>query len=148
MVDLEETLLGLFTEVAIVEHLTTTRVSRNFMSGLEAGHFGIINYFVRNHQSPDSVGGIAWAFQQDESITRQRVDALVGRGYLTLVADASATEEQYFVTLAGRQAREDQLARMAPDFKQLVAEIPVEKLQIAHEVLHEIRLTLDNLPDR
>ena len=52
------------------------------------------------------------------------------------------------VTEAGRAAQEEQLNRMGPDFEQLVAEILAEDLQTAHRVLHEIRLVMDNLPDR
>ena len=61
MVDMQETLLGLFTEVAIVEHLSRTRFQNGFTGKLEAGHFGILNYFLRTNRPPDSVSGIAFA---------------------------------------------------------------------------------------
>jgi DNA-binding MarR family transcriptional regulator len=148
MPDLRETLLGLFTEVAIVEHLVRTRIERTFPDGLEAAHFGIINYFIRNRPTPDSVAGIAWAFQEDEERVAAQVEQLEKLGYVSVVPGIRATDAMVFVTDAGRAAQATELDRMGPDFEQLVAEIPFEELQITNRVLHDIRLVLDNLPDR
>ncbi len=148
MPDLRETLLGLFTEVAIVEHLVRTRIERTFPDGLEAAHFGIINYFIRNRPTPDSVAGIAWAFQEDETRVAIQVTELATLGYVSLVPGLKPSDTMVFVTDAGRAAQSAELDRMGPDFEQLVAEIPFEELRITNRVLHDIRLVLDNLPDR
>ena len=148
MVDLRETLVGFFTEISIIEHLARTRVERNFSADLKAGHFGILNYFMRNHPGPDSVAGIAWAFQEDEARICEQVRTLEALGYVSVVPGIREIDSMVDVTEAGRAAQEEQLNRMGPDFEQLVAEIPAEDLQTAHRVLHEIRLVMDNLPDR
>lgn len=148
MPDLRETLVGLFTETAIVEHLVRTRVERTFPDGLEAAHFGIINYFIRNHQGPDSVAGLAWAFQEDETRVLEQVQHLERLGYVTVIPGIRPVDAMISVTAAGRAAQDAELDRMGPDFEQLVSEIPIEELAIAHRVLHDIRLVLDNLPDR
>jgi DNA-binding MarR family transcriptional regulator len=146
--DMRETLVGLFTEVAIVEHLTRTRVERQFPEGIETAHFGILNYFIRNHPGPDTIGGIAWAFQEDEDRVAGQVEALASLGYVSLVQGLKQSDTMVSVTDAGRAAQERQLDQIGPDFEQLVGEIPLEELQITHRVLHEIRLVMDNLPDR
>ncbi len=64
--ELTEALTGLFVEVAIIEHLARTRMERHYTGDLSAGQMGILNYFVRNHDGPDSIAGIAWAFQEEE----------------------------------------------------------------------------------
>ena len=74
--NMEDVLLGLFTEVAIIEHLARTRIERKYPDGPGAGHFGILNYFIRNHEGPDTIGGIAWSFQEDENHTADKVTAL------------------------------------------------------------------------
>jgi DNA-binding MarR family transcriptional regulator len=148
MPDLRETLLGLFTEAAIIEHLVRTRVEQKFPNGLEAAHFGIINYFVRNHPGPDSVAGIAWAFQEDEARVAEQVQQLEALGYVSVVPGLRPSDAMVNVTDIGRAAQAAELDRMAPDFEQVVSEIPIEELAIAHRVLHDIRLVLDNLPDR
>ncbi len=149
MTELEDTLLGLFTEIAIIEHLARTRIERTSDDPAEAGQFGILNYFRRTHPDPDTIGGIAWSFQEEEAHTADKVASLEAKGYVTVTPagsrDASAV---VFVTEAGRQAQEDKVQSMAPDFEQLVAEIPTEDLETTVRTLHEIRLTLDHLPDR
>jgi hypothetical protein len=147
--ELKETLLGLFSEVAIIEHLARTRIERNYPTDLGAHGFGVINYFVRNHNGPDSIAGIAWAFQDDEVYTAEKIAALESRGYVSVSPPGSrAPEAMVNVTEAGRKAQAEQLNRMAPEFGGLVAEISLDDLKTTQRTLHEIRLTLDNLPDR
>lgn len=148
MPKLNETLLGLFTEIAILEHLARTRVDRKFPDGMSAHHFGILNYFIRNHPGPDSVAGIAWAFQEEETYTLEAVKRLHALGYVSMVTGIDERDSMIDVTDVGRKAASDQLEKMGPEFVQLVGEIPFEDLEIAHRVLHEIRLVMDNLPDR
>jgi DNA-binding MarR family transcriptional regulator len=148
MPDIRETLVGLFTELAILEHLTRTRIERHFPHGLEAAHFGILNYFIRNHPGPDTVAGIAWSFQEDEARVAGQIQALASLGYVSIVQGLKQSDTMVSVTDAGRAAQEEQLDQLGPDFEQLVSEIPLEELRITHRVLHEIRLVMDNLPDR
>lgn len=149
MNDLPDTLLGLFTEIAIIEHLTRTRLERENSDSLGAGHFGILNYFIRNHHGPDTIGGIAWAFQEDEAYTAGKVGSLEAEGFVLVTPagsrDATASVE---VTDAGRIAQAEKIESIAPDFELLVAEIPYTDLETTVRTLREIRLTLDNLPDR
>lgn len=148
MPDLDQTLLGLFTEIAIVEHLVRTRIESNYPGELSPNEFGILNYFVSSHPGPDTVAGIAWSFQQDEDYTAANITALAGRGFLTLTPAAAARDVSVNITESGREALELYLAKIGPDFRQLVSEIPREELETARRALHEIRLVLDNLPDR
>jgi DNA-binding MarR family transcriptional regulator len=146
---LEETLTGLFTEIAIIEHLTRSRVANNYMDGEEPWFFGILNYFVRNHRAPDTIGGIAWSFQDDEAVVVERVAFMEAKGYLTVTPPGSRDPGAIVdVTEAGRARRQEMLDKIAPDFRQLVSEIEPDRLETAYEVLREIRLTMDNLPDR
>ena len=52
------------------------------------------------------------------------------------------------ITDVGREAHSQIVARVAPDMMMAVAEIPREDLEITFKTLRNIRLTLDNLPDR
>lgn len=149
MTDMEETLLGLFTEIAIIEHLARTRIERSTNDPTGAGQFGILNYFMRSHRGPDTIGGIAWAFQEDETHTADKIAALELKGFVTVdpkgSRDASAV---VFITDEGRAAQEEKVQSIAPEFEPLVAEIPFEDLQTTVRTLREIRLTMDHLPDR
>ncbi len=149
MNDLSDTLLGLFTEIAIIEHLTRTRLEREDSDPMGAGHFGILNYFIRNHHGPDTIGGIAWAFQEDESYTADKIATLEALGFVSVAPagsrDSTANVE---VTDAGRTAQTEKIESIAPEFELLVAEIPQTDLETTLRTLRDIRLTLDNLPDR
>lgn len=149
MTEMEETLLGLFTEIAIIEHLARTRIERSSDGTTSAGEFGILNYFRRTHPDPDTISGIAWSFQEEESHTADKVASLEAKGYVTVTPAGSRDGSAIvFVTEEGREAQEEKIQSMAPDFEQLVAEIPNGDLDTTVRTLREIRLTLDHLPDR
>jgi hypothetical protein len=73
---------------------------------------------------------------------------LASRGYVALTPGVTERDTVVTLTEAGRQAQDDHLSRIGPEIRQLVSEIPTDQLQTAYRVLHEIRLVLDNLPDR
>jgi hypothetical protein len=148
MADMQATLLGLFTEVSTVEHLARTNFQSRFADKLEAGHFGILNYFLRTNRPPDSVAGIAFAFQDDEAVVSRRVEDLRDLGYVSVIDALRPGDAVVDVTPQGRAARDEQLGRMAPHIQEIVAEIPVEDLEVTVRTLREIRLVMDNLPDR
>ncbi len=149
MTEMEDTLLGLFTEVAIIEHLARTRIERTSDNPASAGEFGILNYFNRTHPDPDTIGGSAWAFQEDEARTIDKIASLEAKGYVIVTPPQSRESDAVvFVTEAGREAQEEKIQSMAPEFEQLVAEIPSADLITTVRTLREIRLTLDHLPDR
>ena len=149
MEDMQGTLLGLFTEVAIIEHLVRNRESGFAADDHDMGDFGVLNYFVLNHPSPDSVASIAWCFQEEEAYTRAKLDSLATRGLVALAPvtnDNSST--MVMITDLGREAHQAIVAKAAPDIEAAVAEISREDLETTFKTLREIRLTLDNLPDR
>lgn len=149
MEDLQETLLGLFTEVAVLEHLVRAREERHAEDDLTMGDFGILNYFVVNHPDPDSVAGIAWCFQEEEAYTRAKIEGLASRDLVTISSgtpDNSTT--MVMITDVGREAHTQIVAKIAPEIEAAVAEIPREDLETTFKTLRNIRLTLDNLPDR
>lgn len=149
MEDMREVLLGLFTETAILEHLMRSRGEDSLSEGMSAGHFGVLNYFVINHPDPDRVSSIAWCFQEDVEYTLSKITTLAELGFVSAEpVDGSNSDPVVSLTAAGREAHAESLERMAPDIESAVSEIAEEDLRITFRTLREIRLTLDNLPDR
>lgn len=149
MEDLQDTLLGLFTEIAVLEHLVRVREERHAEDDLTMGDFGVLNYFMVNHPDPDSVAGIAWCFQEEEAYTRAKIEGLALRDLVTISPDdADNGAAMVAITDIGREAHAQIVARVAPDIEMAVAEIPREDLETTFKTLRNIRLTLDNLPDR
>jgi DNA-binding MarR family transcriptional regulator len=149
MEDLQETLLGLFTEVAILEHLVRNREGHSETDELSNADFGVLNYFILNHPTPDSVAAIAWCFQEAEEYTRAKIESLAIRDLVTLTPDTPDNNHaMVMITDLGREAHSQAVARIAPDIEMVVSDIPREDLETTFKTLRNIRLTLDNLPDR
>jgi DNA-binding MarR family transcriptional regulator len=148
MADMRDILEGLFTEAAMIEHLTRFRIESKYIDGFSVGHFGILGHFTRGRDAPDSIAGIAWSFQEDEARVTAQVMDLAERGYVLLSPGLRPGDTMVSITEIGRAARQAQLDKMEPDFLQLVSEIPPADVETAYRVLREIRLVMDNLPDR
>lgn len=142
----ERTVLDLFTEIAIVEHLLRNRYDRSSPAGMTTGQFGILTHFIRGAKPREKLSVLAWAFQDSEDYMAEKVASLVARGLL-----ASAPSEQDIwveITDAGREMHGQALAEIGPEVEQLLEGIELADLQISLRVLQDIRRTLDNLPDR
>jgi DNA-binding MarR family transcriptional regulator len=149
MDDMTDTLLGLFTEVAILEHLVRSREEKHAAGAHTMGDFGMLNYFMTNHPSPDSISAIAWCFQEEEAYTRAKIEAMAERDLVTLTSDTGDNDKaMVMITDIGREAHVQTVEKAAPDIRLAVAEIPREDLETTFRTLRDIRLTLDNLPDR
>ena len=149
MTDRSESLLGLITEISIIEHLARTRLERKSTGPMKAGHFGILNYFIRNHHGTDTISGIAWSFQENEAYTAEKIGTLEAAGFVVVTPEGSRDgSASVSVTEAGRAEQREKVESMTPEFEALLAEISAEDLETAIRTLREIRLTLDHLPDR
>jgi DNA-binding MarR family transcriptional regulator len=148
MEDMQETLVALFTEVAILEQLVRVREERHALHNLSMGEFGLLNYFMLNHPAAESIASMAFVFQEDEDHTRAKVDALAARGLITVAPAPNPSDAMVMITDKGRDARNEVIEKMAPVIKMAVAEIPAHDIVATLKTLREIRLTLDNLPDR
>ncbi len=142
----ERTVLDLFTEIAIVEHLLRNRYDQSAPAGMTTGQFGILTHFIRGGKSREKLSVLAWAFQDSEDYMAEKVASLVARG---LLASPPSDQEIWVeITDAGREMHGQALAEIGPEVEQLLEGIDLDELQISLRVLQDIRRTLDNLPDR
>ena len=142
----ERTVLDLFTEIAIVEHLLRNRYDQSAPAGMTTGQFGILTHFIRGGKSREKLSVLAWAFQDSEDYMAEKVASLVARG---LLAPPPSDQEIWVeITDAGREMHGQALAEIGPEVEQLLEGIDLDDLQISLRVLQDIRRTLDNLPDR
>jgi len=138
-------LLDLFTEIAILEHLTRERFTARDGS-LDPRQFGVINYFVRLAKVSERLPTLAWCFQVDDAAMLITVEALAERGLVTI--DPVDGEPCIFITAAGRARHDRFLDEAAPDVLELLSDVDPDALRVTTETLKEIRRTFDNLPDR
>jgi DNA-binding MarR family transcriptional regulator len=146
MANREKLLLDLFTEIAVVEHLVRNHMGTIEATGLNAGQFGALNYFVRNNREQERKSILAWMFQ----VTVDEMDVhLRELEQLGLIGRIGEGDDQIIgITAAGRSAHAESVATMAPEIEPLMSEFPDEDLEKTVQVLQEIRRVFDNLPER
>lgn len=142
----EKLLLDLFTEMAIVEHLVRNHMGTIESTGLNAGQFGALNYFIRNDRDQERKSVLAWLFQVSVEEMEVHLTALESRGYIGRIGEGD--DQIIGITAAGRTAHSDSVGAMAPEIEPLMAEFKTEDLEKTVEVLKEIRRVFDNLPER
>lgn len=138
-------LLDMFTDIAILEHLTRERFAIA-AQGLDARQFGIINYLVRQKKSSEKLSTLAWCFQVDAPVMTEAVEALAKLKLVEI--DWLDGDRCVFLTPAGISRHEQFLSTVAPDVTELMSEFDPEALRVTAETLKELRRTFDNLPDR
>lgn len=147
--DEEKTVLHLFTEIAMVEHLLRNRYDKATPAGMTTGQFGVLTHFIRNGKSRERLSLLAWAFQDDDDYMAQKVATLAGRGMLTTTPIEGSDGDMWVdITDDGREAHALALDEIGPEIAQLIEGVDMEDLKTAHRVIQDIRRTLDNLPDR
>lgn len=145
----EKTVLHLFTEIAMVEHLLRNRYDKATPAGMTTGQFGVLTHFIRQGKSRERLSLLAWAFQDDDAYMAQKVQSLVDRDLLaTTSIEGSDGDLWVEITEDGRDAHAQALDEIGPEIAQFLEGIDMEDLKTAHRVIQDIRRTLDNLPDR
>lgn len=145
----DKTVLHLFTEIAMVEHLLRNRYDKATPAGMTTGQFGVLTHFIRNGKSRERLSLLAWAFQDDDAYMAEKVKSLVDRELLTTMpVEGSDGDLWVDITDDGRAAHARALDEIGPEVVQLLETIDIENVKIALGVIQEIRRTLDNLPDR
>jgi DNA-binding MarR family transcriptional regulator len=146
MAEREKLLLDLFTEIAVVEHLVRNHLGTIELTGLTAGQFGALNYFIRNSREQERKAILAWMFQVSVEDMDMHLDALEQRGLIGRIGEGD--DQIIGITAAGRSAHADSVRAMAPEVEPLMSEFATEDLEKTVEVLQEIRRIFDNLPER
>lgn len=145
----EKTVLHLFTEIAMVEHLLRNRYDKATPAGMTTGQFGVLTHFIRHGKERERLSLLAWAFQDDDAYMAEKVKSLVSRDLLeTSPVEGSDGDLWVDITDEGREAHARALDEIGPEVAQFLEGIDMEDLKIAHRVIQDIRRTLDNLPDR
>ena len=142
----EQLLLDLFTEIAVVEHLVRNHMGTIKATGLNAGQFGALNYFIRNNREQERKSVLAWLFQVTVDEMDVHLTALEERGFIGRIGDGD--DQIIGITASGRSAHSDSVGSMAPEIEPLMAEFRDEDLEKTVDVLKEIRRVFDNLPER
>ena len=99
-------LFSVFTEIAIIEHLSRISLERALPDGLKTSHFSVLNHMVRigDGQSPVA---LARAFQVNKGAMTNTLQKLETRGLVDVRPDPDdGRGKRVYLTDAGHETRE------------------------------------------
>lgn len=136
-----------FNEIGIIEQLSRAQLEARLPDGMIAPHFTLLNHLIRvkDGQTPLDM---ARAFQVPKTTLTHTLRVLEKRGFIELRPNPKdARSKQVWLTDAGRNTRDQAIADMVPDFVEMAAEFPPERLEPILPLLEEVRRFLDEARD-
>lgn len=133
-----------FNEIAIIDQLGRNRFERVLPDGLSIAGFSLLNHFVRLNKSQEAPSHLAKSFQVTKGAMTNTIHRLAALGLVTILADPSDGRGKLVsLTEAGRAARDDAIARLAPSLQQLAGLIDPKELETLIPSLMKMRAILD-----
>jgi DNA-binding MarR family transcriptional regulator len=137
-------LFRFFTEIGIIDQLAGTLFERVLPAGLTRAQFGVLNHFVRLEPGELSPARLASAFQVTRPTMTSTLQRLERAGFVAIRPDpADGRGRLVSITPAGRTARAESLARLAPLLPGLGAIVTSDDLEALLPRLARIRQRLD-----
>ena len=141
-------IFAFFNEIGIIEQLSRTRLESHLPDGLIAPHFGVLNHLVRLGDGRTPLQ-IAQAFQVPKTSMSHTLAVLQKRGLIEMAKNPEdARSKVVSLTEAGRHVREQAIASLAPDFREVLGHMDPERFKAALPFLAELRETMDRARDQ
>jgi DNA-binding MarR family transcriptional regulator len=135
--------IALFSELLTADQLVRNRLSRVLPKGMEISHFSVLNHLARAG-AERSPAQLAKAFHVTRGAMTNTLGKLEWAGYVHIRPDwDDARRKMVAISPAGRQARDEGIAAMAPTVNDMVAEIGDDKVRAVLPILRELRQKLE-----
>ncbi len=138
-----DTLFTFFNEIGIISQLATGMFEQQLPHDLTISQFGVLNWFVRvdDESTPSR---LAKAFQVTGGAMTNTLKKLEAKGFVLIRPDqSSGRQKQVTMTPAGREARDESIAAMAPILTEFADAFPVAGLVRQTKQLARVRAYLD-----
>lgn len=137
-----------FNEIGIVAQLSGAAFERVLPEGLSLAGFSVLNNFVRLGREEQRPSQLARNFQVTKGAMTNTLQRLEAAGFITLSPDPEDGRGKIArITRAGRAAREQAIARMAPVMDEFLLAFPAADLKRILPVLTRLRKALDAARD-
>ena len=133
----------MFTEIGIINQLSSKRLERVLPDGVSIAQFSVLNHFVRlgGQWAPSR---LARAFQVTKGAMTNTLQRLEAQGLVKIVADpADARAKLVEITAAGRKMRETCVRATSPIVSDVSASLQLDEVRAALPVLEKLRKVLD-----
>lgn len=135
--------IALFGEILTADQLARARLSKVLPKGMELSHFSVLNHLAPAG-AERSPAQLAKAFHVTRGAMTNTLSKLELAGYIHIRPDwDDARRKIVGISPAGRQARDEALASIAPMISEIVSELGEARVRAALPILRELRVKLD-----
>ncbi len=133
----------LFSEILTADQLLRNRLSRVLPKGMEISHFSVLNHLVvvQDERAPAQ---LAETFHVTRGAMTNTLNKLEWAGYIHIRPDwDDARRKMVAISPAGKQARDQAIAAIAPLINKVVHELGTGRVRSALPVLRDLRVRLE-----
>lgn len=133
----------MFTEIGIINQLSSNRLERVLPDGVSIAQFSVLNHFVRlgGQWAPSR---LARAFQVTKGAMTNTLQRLEAQGLVKIVADnADARAKLVEITAAGRKMRATCVRATGSIMSEVFASVQLDEVRAALPMLEKLRKVLD-----
>ncbi len=140
-------IFGFFTEIGIINQLSTALLAKSLPDGVHPSHFSILNHLVRTGDGKSPVR-IASAMQVTKNTMTHSLKVLEDRAFITVKPDPEdGRAKLVYLTEAGRAFREDAIAKVSAKFGTLIGQDQLDIMRRTVGDLTAMRRHLDDNRD-
>lgn len=135
---------GFFTEIGIINQLSTAMFAKSLPDGVHPSHFAILNHLSRRGDGKAPLQ-IASAMQVTKNTMTHSLKVLQDRGYIDVQPDPEdGRGKRVYLTDTGRSFREEAIALVSEQFRQIIGSSQIAIMRRTRGDLEQMRQHLDN----
>jgi DNA-binding MarR family transcriptional regulator len=142
----EDIAVALFAELLIVDQLARSRITRLLPRGMELSQFSVLNHLARlgDERTPAQ---LARSFHVTRGAMTNTLAKLAWAGHIHIRPDWEDARQKFVaISPAGRAARDEAVASIAPLISDVVQALGPERVRAVLPVLRELRARLEVEP--
>ena len=142
----EDIAVTLFGELFIADQLARSRITRLLPRGMELSQFSVLNHLARlgEERTPAQ---LARAFHVTRGAMTNTLAKLAWAGHIHIRPDWEDARQKFVaISPAGRAARDEAVASIAPLILDVVQALGPDRVRAALPVLRELRARLEVAP--
>ena len=141
--DKADEVFGFFTEIGIINQLSTALFAKTLPDGVHPSHFSILNHLARRGDGKPPLR-IASAMQVTKNTMTHSLKVLQHKGYIDVQPDPNdGRGKLIFLTETGRSFRADAIARVGAMIEEIIGEDQIAIMRRIHDDLKQMRQHLD-----
>jgi len=135
--------IALFSEIAMVDQLARSRLTRALPKGMEVSHFSVLNHL--SHMGAEKTPAqLARLFHVTKGAMTNTLGKLESAGFIHTRPDWDDARRKFVaISPAGIAAREDAVRAIAPIFEDIVNRLGGDNIRGVLPVLRELRSELE-----